>query len=371
MGDAMSNLPPIDEMIRAYLASDTSYDDVFFLGVRTTGVFCRPSCHARKPLPKNVEFFATAQEALLAGYRPCKRCRPTEINGLPEWAGDLLADVERDPLLRLKDEDLRARGLDPASVRRFFLRRYGQTFQAYTRARRLGKAFEALQNGAKLDDVALGFGYDSHSGFRDAFARLFGQSPGQSRSGSCILVSWIDTPLGSMVAGATSDGICLLEFTDRSILDDQFAALQRWFACPIIPGQNAHLLQLQAELGEYFAGTRQHFDVLLVYPGTPFQRQVWDELLRIPHGETRSYQQVAELIGAPNAQRAVGHANGLNRIAIVIPCHRVVNKHGELGGYGGGLWRKQTLLDLERGKRAFDNFSVTATPHSIIPEPTL
>lgn len=342
-------------MIHAYQSSDVSYDGVFFLGVRTTGIFCRPSCPARKPYPKNVEFFATAEEAQCAGYRPCKRCKPTEtIGAAPEWVSDLLADVERDPSLRLKDDDLRARGLDPASVRRFFLKRYGQTFHAYARAQRLGKALEALQNGAKLDDVALGYGYDSHSGFREAFSRLFGQAPGQSRNGACILVSWIDTPLGIMVAGATDEGICLLEFSDRPILEEQFGALQKWFARPIVPGQNEHLNQLQTELAEYFAGTRQQFDVPLVYPGTPFQSRVWDQLLRIPYGDTRSYQQVADSLDAPNAPRAVGHANSLNRIAIVIPCHRVVNKHGTLGGYGGGLWRKQLLLDLERGQRTFE-----------------
>src|SRR5450432_4735345 len=142
----MKPLPPIEEMISAYQASDASYDGIFFLGVRTTGIFCRPSCHARKPFPKNVEFFATAQEALFAGYRPCKRCHPLEMTGqLPEWATGLMHDVERDPALRLKDEDLRVRGLDPVAVRRFFLRRYGLTFQAYTRTRRLGQAFEAIQ----------------------------------------------------------------------------------------------------------------------------------------------------------------------------------------------------------------------------------
>src|SRR5664279_349275 len=150
----MKSLPPLEEMIRAYQASDASYDGIFYLAVRTTGIFCRPSCHARKPYPKNVEFFATTQEARFAGYRPCKRCHPLEINGqLPEWAETLLSDMESDPALRLKDDDLRARGLDPASVRRFFLKRYGSTFQAYTRAQRLGKAFAAIQNGAPIDDV--------------------------------------------------------------------------------------------------------------------------------------------------------------------------------------------------------------------------
>ena len=350
----MKSLPPLEEMIRAYQASDSSYDGVFYLGVRTTGIFCLPSCRARKPYPKNVEFFATPEEAQFAGYRPCKRCHPLNLNGQsPEWVAPLLHDVERDPSLRLKDEDLRARGLDPASVRRYFLRRYGQTFQAYTRARRLGKAFSALQQGADLDDVALGFGYESHSGFREAFGRLFGQAPGQSRSGECIVVTWLETPLGQLVSGATSEGVCLLEFADRAILEDQFAALQKRFGHAIIPGTNPHLEQLAAELALYFSGDLHRFTVPLLLSGTPFQENVWRELLNIPYGETLSYSQLAERVGTANAQRAVGQANGTNRIAIVIPCHRVVNKHGKLGGYGGGLWRKQILLDLERGERQF------------------
>jgi AraC family transcriptional regulator of adaptative response/methylated-DNA-[protein]-cysteine methyltransferase len=358
----MNSLPPHEEMVRAYQASDSSYDGVFFLGVRTTGIFCRPSCRARKPYPQNVEFFATAQEAMFAGYRPCKRCRPLEIGAdMPVWATDLLADLERDPALRLKDDDLRGRGLDPASVRRFFLKRYGQTFQSYARARRLGKAFEAIQNGAELDEVALGYGYESHSGFREAFSRLFGQAPGQSRSGAHIVVAWLDTPLGPVVAGASSEGICLLEFTDRRILDDQFSVLQERFGLPIVPGENEHIRRLQDELTRYFAGTLERFTVPVVYPGTEFQGRVWGGLLTIPYGETRSYVQLAEQIGEPQAARAVGHANSLNRIAIVIPCHRVVNKGGKLGGYGGGLWRKQLLLDLERGQRVFDSAVQTET----------
>jgi AraC family transcriptional regulator of adaptative response/methylated-DNA-[protein]-cysteine methyltransferase len=351
----MKSLPPNEEMVRAYQASDASYDGIFFLGVRTTGIFCRPSCTARKPFPQNVEFFATAQEAEFAGYRPCKRCHPLEISGqLPEWADALLHDLELNPPLRLKDEDLRARGLDPASVRRLFLKRYGQTFHAYTRAKRLGKAFEAIKEGAELDDVALGYGYESHSGFREAFSRLFGQAPGKSRTGECILVSWLETPIGPIVAGATSDGICLLEFTDRKILEAQFSTLQKEFGCAIVPGENEHLVQLEAELKQYFTGERQNFDVPVVYPGTKFQERVWNGLRQIPYGETRSYQELADYIGAVNGQRAVGHANGLNRIAIVIPCHRVVNKDGQLGGYGGGLWRKQLLLNLEHGEQVFD-----------------
>lgn len=348
-------LPPIEEMQRAYQTRDAAYDGVFFLGVRTTGIFCRPSCSARKPLPKNVEYFATVKEALLAGYRPCKRCRPLEIhNDLPPWAAQLLKDIEANPSQRIREADLRERGLDPMTVRRFFRKTYGMTFQAYARARRLGHAFEAIKLGADLDDVVFETGYESHSGFREAFARTFGYPPGQSQNGECIRVTWLESPLGPLVAGATDNGICLLEFTDRRMLEGQFETLRRYFKCALVPGLNDHLALLKEELARYFSGELKQFTVKLVYPGTPFQQNVWSELLRIPYGETRTYQDLAQALGIPDAQRAVGHANGLNRIAIVIPCHRVINKGGALGGYGGGLWRKQMLLKLERGLTVFE-----------------
>src|SRR5262249_51155193 len=133
----------------------------------------------------------------------------------------------------------------------------------------------------------------------------------------------------------------------RRMLEGQFATIRKLFDSPAVPGMNEHLKQLETELESYFAGTLRKFTIPLIYPGTPFQQRVWDGLLRIPYGETRSYEELAEAVGAPRGQRAVGRANGQNRIAIVIPCHRVVNKDGQLGGYGGGLRRKQFLLDLE------------------------
>ena len=199
-----------------------------------------------------------------------------------------------------------------------------------------------------MNQVALGTGYESLSGFRDAFVQTFGKSPGRSRSSDCIVAAWVESPLGPLVCGATSEGICLLEFTDRRMLETQFTTLRKRFACAIVPGENEHLDRLRDELADYFAGNRQRFSVPLVYPGTPFERRVWDELLRIRYGETRSYDALARTIGCAGAPRAVGQANGRNRIAIVIPCHRVVNKNGQLGGYGGGLWRKRFLLDLEQ-----------------------
>lgn len=174
-------LPPRAEMERAYLERDASFDGRFFLGVRTTGVFCRPVCPARKPLPRNVEYFPSAAAALLAGYRACKRCRPLLPENRPDWATRLLADVERDPAVRITDADLKARGIDPATVRRFFLRHFGTTFQAFARARRLAAALQRIRQGETLDSVVFECGYGSHSGFREAFTRTFGEAPGRLR----------------------------------------------------------------------------------------------------------------------------------------------------------------------------------------------
>lgn len=343
----MNSMPPTSEMEQAYLARDASYNGVFFLGVRTTGIFCRPTCPARTPLPKNVEYFPTARAALFAGYRPCRRCRPLEPDDRPEWSSQLLADVERDPNSRITDADLKARGIDPATVRRYFLRHYGMTFQAYTRARRLATALRRIREGAALDTVVFESGYDSHSGFRDAFARTFGETPSRS-NGECVFLSWLRSPLGPLVAGATAKGVCLLEFTDRRMLEAQFATVRRLFGGLAVPGSNPHLDLLENELSLYFTGALRNFSVPLDYRGTAFQRRVWEQLLSIPYGETRSYEQLASAVGQSRAVRAVGRANGLNPISVLIPCHRVINKNGELGGYGGGLRRKQYLLDLER-----------------------
>jgi AraC family transcriptional regulator of adaptative response/methylated-DNA-[protein]-cysteine methyltransferase len=339
-------------MHRAFSNRDAAYDGIFFTGVRTTGIFCRPSCPARKPLPGNVEFFATARDALFAGYRPCRRCRPLDVVGRPpEWVASIFERVDRDNGPRLRDEDLRAMGVDPVRLRRYFNRNFGMTFQAYCRARRLGSAFAEIRSGGSLDDAAHNSGYESYSGFRDAFGKLFGAPPGRSRGERCVLVRWLESPLGPLVAGATEEGVCLLEFTDRRQLEGQCREVRRRFGCEIAPGSNEHLDRLAAELNDYFAGSARGFSVPLVAPGTSFQKRVWQELLRIPYGRTISYEELARRVESPRAIRAVGTANGTNRIAIVIPCHRVVNKGGKLGGYGGGLWRKQFLLDLEQGQQ--------------------
>ncbi len=341
-------LPPEREMYAALLRRDASFEGIFFVGVRTTGVFCRPVCPARKPRRENVEFFESAAAAERAGYRACLRCKPLEREGEhPDWVQDLLAEVERCPEGRITDAELAGRGIEPARARRYFRERFGMTFHAFQRARALGLALGKLRDGDGIDGVGLDVGFDSSSGFREAFERIFGAPPGRARGSACIVSSLLTSPLGPLVSAATDDGVCLLEFADRRALKGQATSLQRARGMAVVPGSNEHLEHLTRELGEYFRGERRTFDVPLDLSGTPFQRSVWDALLRIPCGETRSYEEVARAIDRPGAQRAVGRANGQNRVAICVPCHRVIHKAGGLCGYGGGLWRKRRLLELE------------------------
>ena len=348
----MSTQPTSLEMHRALASSDASYDGIFFAGVRTTGIFCRPSCSARKPQPQNVEFFGTQREALFSGYRPCKRCRPLDTDGRPPaWVAKLMRRVETSPTGRVAAAELRRSGVDPARARRYFLQHHGMTFQAYCRARRLSDAFQRIKGGSSVAEVAFSSGFESESGFRSAFERVFGSTPAGAKQREAITISWIQSAVGPLVVGTTDEAICLLEYSDRRMLEAQLKTLKRRFRAALVLGKNRLVGALQKQLDEYFAGRRREFDLPLAYPGTPFQQQVWSVLLKIPYGSTRSYQDVARQVGRPRAVRAVGTANGMNRISILVPCHRVVNSNGELGGYGGGLWRKRALLDLEQGQR--------------------
>ncbi|MCL7971779.1 MAG: methylated-DNA--[protein]-cysteine S-methyltransferase [marine benthic group bacterium] len=343
-------LPGHEEMLRAFQNRSARYDGVFFTGVRTTGIFCRPVCPARKPKPQNVEFFATARDALYSGYRPCRRCRPMEPAGSPpEWLRGLLADLDADPSRRWKDQDLRERGLHPDRVRRWFQRHHGMTFHAYGRARRLGLALEQIREGVGVSTTAYQHGYESLSGFNEAFRQLVGDAPRSSADGLVLQVTRVLTPLGPMIAGGTDEALYFFEFSDRRRLERQLDRLRARLDCTLVPGGNLLLERTAAEVAAYFAGSLQRFSVPLVAPGTDFQQSVWEELRNIPFGETRSYADVARAIGRPTAVRAVARANGDNRMAIFIPCHRVVGSDGRLTGYGGGLWRKQHLLDLESG----------------------
>lgn len=350
-------LPSADEMYRAVVNRDTRYDGTFFTAVRTTGIFCRPGCPAKTPASRNVEFFGSAKEALAHGYRPCKRCHPLRPAGeTPGEIRSLLDQLEADPSLRLRDRDLRARGLDPTAVRRWFKKHHSMTFHAYQRGRRLANAIGSLGRGAPITDTAFGSGYESLSGFQAALKQITGRSASASRATNLVHLTRILTPLGPMLLGATADGVCLLEFTDRRMLETQLKRIEKQLDCAFVPGSNEMTDRMERELEEYFAGRRKEFTVPLGPAGTDFQRRAWSALQEIPYGATRSYAEQAQAIGMPSAVRAVARANGDNRIAIVIPCHRVIGADGKLTGYGGGLWRKKWLLDHEQGGRTPDLF---------------
>ncbi|MEO9966014.1 MAG: methylated-DNA--[protein]-cysteine S-methyltransferase [Reichenbachiella sp.] len=345
----LSLLPDTDTMYTALVQKDSSFEGVFFAAIKTTGIFCRPTCHARKPKPENVEYFGNSKEALDHGYRPCKVCHPMEMKGaIPIWLKPLLDDIEATPNTRINDQSLRTRGLDPARVRRWFKKNHDMTFQAYLRSLRINNAFGQIRQGDQVIQSAFSNGFESLSGFLDSFKNSTGFSPKESKFKNVIAVTRIPTPLGPMMAGASEDGVCLLEFTDRRMLETQVKRLRNYLKAELIPGKSPFFEPLTAELEKYFAGKLKHFTVPLDTPGTDFQQQVWTELRNIPYGKTRSYKEQAIALGNLGAIRAVAKANGDNRISIIIPCHRVIGSDGAMTGYGGGIWRKQWLLALEK-----------------------
>lgn len=341
-----------DIMYTAILEKDTSFEGVFFTAVKTTGIFCRPSCTARKPKLENVEFLKTSKDCLLKGYRPCKVCRPLEnLHETPGEIKQLLEALNADPTLKFKDSDLRQRGIEPHSLRRWFLKNHGVTFQAYQRMFRINSAFKRIQGGETVTHTAFDTGYESLSGFGDSFKNIFGVSPKNSRTQRIIDLKRIETPLGTMYACAVAEGICLLEFTDRKMLETELKTLSKTLNAIIVQGENEHFKRLEQELGEYFAGKRKSFSIPLFTPGSEFQNLVWQALQQIPFGTTKSYRDQAISINKPESVRAIANANGMNRISILIPCHRVIGADGSLTGYGGGIWRKQWILNMEKLNR--------------------
>ncbi|WP_413373992.1 bifunctional transcriptional activator/DNA repair enzyme AdaA [Paenibacillus taichungensis] len=338
-----------EQYYQALVAKDSEYEGLFYVGVKTTGVFCRPTCPARKPKFENCEFYETAQQALLASYRPCQRCRPlSHPHQVSDVVRVLVEAVENHPEKRWKGQDFKALSIDESTARRQFKKRFGMTFVEYARARRMGLALKNIRSGRTVIDAQLSTGYESGSGFRDAFSRIMGAAPTQVDEEHVLKASWIDTRLGPMMAVADEKALYLLEFVDRRGLEREVERLRKRTKSAIVPGVTEPIRSIERELAQYFEGTLTVFHTPLFWLGTPFQKSVWEQLIAIPPGETRSYQDIANVLGKPTACRAVAQANGANQLAIVIPCHRVINASGELGGYGGGLTRKNWLLTHEK-----------------------
>jgi len=342
-------LPEFDTLYEALLNRDPAYDGRVFVCVASTGIFCRLTCPARKPKRENCTFYETVAECIDAGFRPCKRCKPTT----PEASADpvvktLIEALEKRPGYRWMEPDIVRMGLDPSTVRRAFKRHFGMTFLEMARQRRLQEGFSTLAGGGKVIDAQITAGFDSPSAFREAFEKILGQAPGHFSQDPLLFADWVSSPLGPLIAITDSTQLHLLEFLDRKALRSEFGKLQGFAKGRIGFGRTEVTDQIQEELNRFFEGRSGSFETKLALHGSAFTKDVWRQLLKIPAGGTRSYSELAKELGRPEAVRAVARANGANQIAIVVPCHRVLGADGSLTGYGGGLWRKQRLIELER-----------------------
>lgn len=357
------DLPDDQTLYAALEARDPAYDGRAFVGVVTTGIFCRLSCPARNPKPENCRFFATAGECIEAGFRACKRCRPlAQISDADPLIADLLKALDAQPDRRWSEKDIVNMGLDPSTVRRVFKRHLGMTFLELARHRRLREGFTTLGQGGRVVDAQIGAGFSSASAFRDAFARLTGRAPGAFRADALLKADWIETPLGAMIAVSCPHRLHLLEFIDRKALPRELARLDQPGRGGIGLGRNPPTDRIEAELAAYFAGQSAGFSTPLQFHGTAFEKEMWAALMQIPAGEIRSYSDLARAIGRPGSVRAVARANGANQLAIVVPCHRVLGADGSLTGYGGGLWRKQRLIEIEQAFGRAPAKAVTSFP---------
>jgi AraC family transcriptional regulator of adaptative response/methylated-DNA-[protein]-cysteine methyltransferase len=346
----MFDLPDDEILYAALLARDTAWDGRAWVGVSSTGIFCRLTCPARKPKRENCTFYETIGGAIEAGFRACKRCHPMGPAAEAEPAVKALLDLlAADPARRWAEADITRMGYDLSTVRRAFKRHFGMTFLEMARFARLRAGAVELVGGARVIEAQLEAGYSSASAFRAAFAGWMGLPPAAFIKDAVLRADWIETPLGAMVAVSSQKALHLLEFTERRALPAELAALRKDAKGSLGFGRFAPTDQIEQEMNAFMDVRDDKFQTPLRPLGTPFTQDVWRALRQVPAGQTRSYSQLARDMGRPDATRAVGRANGANPIAIAIPCHRVLGADGNLTGYGGGLWRKQKLIELERG----------------------
>jgi AraC family transcriptional regulator of adaptative response/methylated-DNA-[protein]-cysteine methyltransferase len=359
-------MPAIDDQKawEAFERRDRRWDGRVIGAVKTTGIYCKPSCPARRPKREHVEFFADSDAARAAGYRPCLRCKPDEVGRDREAvarAVKLIEQAEETPRL---EEIAAAVGYAPHHFQRLFTREMGVSPAAYARGLRAKRATSALKENGTVTEAIYDAGYSAPSRFyADAKDRL-GMTPSAWRDGGrgeTIRYAMLDTPLGQMLVAATNKGICRLTF------DEDVAALKRRFPHADIQPADTAMASLISGVMQAVETPSAMPDLPIDVRGTAFQEAVWKELRKIPAGETRSYADIAAAIGEPGAVRAVGTANGSNPVAVLVPCHRVIRSDGTLGGYGGGLDRKRKLLAAEgagwKGRAAW-SFSSGPRPFS-------
>lgn len=328
----------------AFARRDREWDGRVIGAVRSTGIYCKPSCPARRPKRENVRFFADAEGARAAGYRPCLRCKPDEAGRDREAVTSAVAIIDKAEEAPSLAELAAAVGYAPHHFQRLFTRDVGISPAAYARAVRNRRAEAALKANRRISDAVYDAGYAAPSGFYGDARERLGMTPSAWRDGGRgATIRWteFDSPLGRMLIAVTDKGICRLTF------DDSEASLRRLFPKAEIVEDTGGLRTLVELAIHAIERPKAAHDLSLDVAGTAFQETVWRELRKIPAGETRSYAEIAAAIGKPGAVRAVGTANGDNHVAVLIPCHRVIRSDGSLGGYAGGLERKRKLLEAE------------------------
>lgn len=343
----------LDEDARwaAFLARDAAFDGLFYACVKTTGIYCRPSCPARRAKRKHVSFCATAAEAEAAGFRPCKRCKPDEPSLFQQQAAKveeacrLIEAAEETPKL---DQLARDVGLSAYHFHRLFKARLGVTPKAYAAAHRNKRVREELGRSATVTEAIYGAGFNSNGRFYATSTEVLGMTPSQFRSGapnSEIKFAIGESSLGPVLVAASDKGVCAIFFGDdpENLAHD----LAKQFPRARLIGNDRDFEQLAAKVIGFVEDPSLGLDLPLDIRGTAFQHRVWDALRRIPVGSTASYADIAKAIGAPKSTRAVARACGSNRIAVAIPCHRVIGSDGSLTGYRGGIERKRALLAKE------------------------
>ena len=353
---------------QAVLNRDGSRDGTFVFAVSSTGVFCRPSCPAKRPRRENVSFFDHALQAEQSGYRACLRCRPNAVDGNPQSAlvrsmcRYIEQHIEGQLTLSLLAKEFRR---SPFHLQRTFKSVLGVSPKAYIDACRLRQVKQNLQAGHDVTTALYAAGYGSSSRLYERTATQLGMTPEKYRRGAVAAViryTIANSPLGRMLIAATDKGICAIQFADKSAdkSDDKFddneqqlqQGLMREFPFAVRRRDDAAMSQWRDNLTRLIQGHEINPSLPLDIRATAFQRRVWEALQKIPRGETRSYSAVAKKIGMPKATRAVARACATNPVAVAIPCHRVVRQDGELGGYRWGIERKQQLLAMEKEARA-------------------
>lgn len=343
---------------QAVLERDGDQDGHFFFGVTTTGIFCLPSCAARRPLRKNVRFFNTANEAQGEGLRPCRRCHPLKrgtgqrVKQIRELCQFIQEHSDSGDPLTLEVLS-RQSGLSSSQLRHRFREIVGVTPRQYVEACRFKALKEGLRDGESVTAAIYEAGFASSSRVYEQVHARLGMTPTEYRSGGrdvAISYTFTDTPVGHMLVAATDRGLCFVQFGD--LAGELVGQLRKEYPAAVIQemgAEGSEQLRLWLDaLRRHLSGAEPHLDLPFDVRASAFQLRVWRYLQSIPRGETRSYSQVAEAIGKPTAVRAVAGACAANRMAIVIPCHRVIRANGDLSGYRWGRERKQQLLELEQ-----------------------